>query len=448
MQGEARYSFNVSTTAEVIKLVSGHGFKGAVDYVVSDSDGLNQSIGVEITLSAPAKDEEIETPSDVSLRWLPLKDRLNRKHPEAYVCSIPTHENEIKGIVLSVSRLSTSVTSSLAKPIFTFQRGPPDHHHRDHHNRYYPPFYLPLLRPYDDVTPYVTAKVLVTIPRGHIELGSFSSVFVGLTQNINGAFDEVVFKRLFICGATSGLPNIEVGHASINAGASPINGSFIVKDYLELITTKAPIDVDVTLLSNATARYPTRLSLLNFNGSIDADVKLVVYSSTADAKSNGSFAINALTTRAPVDVNITSLPSNAFLGLRAANRLAPVTASVPPSYEGGLVLVTTKGDSVVKVNKDTPDPEDKGRKRELNVRYIGGRIVAGSVKWVKSEKGAVAVEAKASKNNDDDALDERKKHGPSEEGRDDSWEDPEDMILDRSKIDLVSTNANVVLDLN
>src|SRR5258708_2886695 len=56
----------------------------------------------------------------------------------------------------------------------------------------------------------VNAKVVVTIPRGHLKLGSFSSVFPGLVQNINGGFDNVVFKRLFVFGATSRLHNVIV----------------------------------------------------------------------------------------------------------------------------------------------------------------------------------------------------------------------------------------------
>ena len=104
----ATYSFKVSTATEVIKLMSGGGFEGVVDYVVSDSEGL-ESIGVEVTLSAPAvKDDEVETTSG-PLWWLPKK--WHHKHPKAYVCSILTPEDEVKGVVLSVSSSFSSFIS-------------------------------------------------------------------------------------------------------------------------------------------------------------------------------------------------------------------------------------------------------------------------------------------------------------------------------------------------
>ncbi len=98
----ATYSFKVSTAAEVIKLVSGGGFQGAVDYVVSDSKSL-ESIGVEVTLSAPAVKDVVETTSGPHW-WLPKK-KWHHKHPKAYVCSIHTPEDEVKGVVLSVSSI-------------------------------------------------------------------------------------------------------------------------------------------------------------------------------------------------------------------------------------------------------------------------------------------------------------------------------------------------------
>src|SRR5260221_10677375 len=60
-----------------------------------------KSIGVDVTLSAPAvKDDEVETTSG-PFWWLPKK--WHHKHPKAYVCSILTPEDEAKGVVLSVS---------------------------------------------------------------------------------------------------------------------------------------------------------------------------------------------------------------------------------------------------------------------------------------------------------------------------------------------------------
>jgi hypothetical protein len=215
-----------------------------------------------------------------------------------------------------------------------------------------------------------------------------------------------------------------------------------VKDHLELVTTNASIDVDVTLLSNATARKPTRLSLLNLNGTINADVKLVVVDSAPDAKFNGSFAISAITKGAPVDLKVTSLPSNAFLSLRAANRFAPVVASVPPSYEGKFLLITPGGESLVKFNEETPDPEGEGRTRDLNIREISGRVILGNVKWVESKKDAVTVEARASEEfdeNDFTCLEDGCDDYPAEETVD---------MVGGSRIELVSAKTNVLLDLN
>ena len=88
----------------------------------------------------------------------------------------------------------------------------------------------------------------------------------------------------------------EADHASISAGTHPIKGSFLMKDYLHIATAKAPIKVDVTLLSDTMAHWPI-LFLENFNGSIHTDVKLLVvgFNSTVKAKPNGYLEILALT---------------------------------------------------------------------------------------------------------------------------------------------------------
>src|SRR5258708_5256173 len=294
----------------------------------------------------------------------------------------------------------------------------------------------------------VNAKVVVTIPRGHLKLRSFASEFPGLVQNINGAFDNVVFKRLFVVGATSSLHNVKADHASIRAETHPVKGSFLVKDYLEISTAEAPIEVDVTLLSNTMARGPI-LSLGNFNGSIHTDVKLLAVgvNSTAKAKPNGFFDIWARTAYAPLDVNVISLPTDACLRLSADNQFAPIFASVPPSYEGKFALINTEGQSVVKIDKDSRDPEDEGRKRKFKSRSITGGIVFGSVEWVESKKDAVTVGAKVGEEVGiavgelDGKKDKGYNDGPivfSEEAGD-SCIPLETEYLVGSKIDLVST---------
>ncbi len=227
-----------------------------------------------------------------------------------------------------------------------------------------------------------------------------------------------------------------------------------MKDHLDIVTAKAPIEVDVTLLSNTTARRPTRLSLVNFNGSIHADVKLVAVDvdSIAKAKSNGFFAIHAITMNAPVDVKVISLPTDARLNLRAGNRFAPIFASVPPSYEGKFALITTKGQSIVKIDKDSQDPEDGGRKRQFNVRSITGGIVVGNVEWVESKKDAVTVEAKVGEEIESDWMEGKGCHDEcnalAEEACDCLFGSEEVGARARSKIDLVSTDTDVELNLN
>ncbi len=249
----------------------------------------------------------------------------------------------------------------------------------------------------------------------------------------------------------------EADHASISAGTHPIKGSFLMKDYLHIATAKAPIKVDVTLLSDTMAHWPI-LFLENFNGSIHTDVKLLVvgFNSTVKAKPNGYLEILALTQHAPVDVNVISLPTDARLRLRAENQFAPIFASVPPSYEGKFALINTEGQSVVKIDKDSRDPEDEGRKRKFKSRSITGGIVFGSVEWVESKKDAVTVDAKVGEEVGiavgelDGKKDKGYHDGPivfSEEACDCGIPlEIEDLV--GSKIDLVSTDTDVELKLN
>ncbi|KAF8325901.1 uncharacterized protein EI90DRAFT_3072195, partial [Cantharellus anzutake] len=386
--GETTYHLNVSTAAEVIKLVSGDGFKGTVDYVIADKD-LGDTIGVKIALSAPAKLEEPDTDSAVHSWWKRPKHKNHKiKGPKAYVCTIPTPEGNVKGVVLS----------------------PPHHGRHGHHGHRPwrplppdPPEYIspllpdagPLLHPEDlrevyetgwvdgkhprrrcHPTAPVTAKIVVTLPRSHLELASFSSVFPHFTQHINGAFDDVVFGKLFVVGATSGLSRVKADVASIIAGGNPINGTYVVKDRLELVTAEAPITVNVTLLSNVTAHKHTRLDIVNRNGSVDADVQLVAVGPSKD-RVNGSFSINTFTSHHPARVNAASFPLGGYLRFDVVNRYGVIVAAVPPSYEGRFGVVNRGGTSVVKSDKDAKDPSGEGRKRVIFVRNIVGGIING-----------------------------------------------------------------------
>ncbi|KAF8325904.1 uncharacterized protein EI90DRAFT_3128442 [Cantharellus anzutake] len=460
--GETTYHLNVSTTAEIIKLLSGGGFKGTVDYVIADKD-MGDTIGVKIALSAPAKIEE-STDSTVHSWWKRLK--LKIIGPKAYVCTIPTPEGNVKGVVLSRKRPRFGHRPWRPLPSYagmSFPLSPP--------SRYPPPpLYPEDLREVYEVTSWVdgkhphrhptapvTAKIVVTLPRSHLELASFSSVFPHFSQHINGAFDDVVFGKLFVVGVTSGLPRVKADMASIVAGGNPINGTYVVKDQLMLATEEAPIVVNVTLLSNATVYKHTRLDIENRNGSVDAEVRLVAVEPSKDSV-NGSFGINTFNSHRPVRVNVTSFPLGGYLRFDVVNRYGEIVAAVPPSYEGRFGLVSRGGTSIAKSDKDTKDPSGKGRKRMMFVKNIVGSIINGFVGWADGPEDGVTIgkvdaeELEVCGEGEKGCrvtrpLPRREGGGEYFDGSDPPTDDESPMFTE-SRIGLVSTKGIVLLDLN
>ncbi|KAF8325902.1 uncharacterized protein EI90DRAFT_3128440 [Cantharellus anzutake] len=472
MPGETTYHLNVSAAAEVIKLVSGGGFKGTVDYVIADKD-LGDTIGVKIALSAPAKIEEPETDLAVHSWWKRLKHKKHKiKGPKAYVCTIPTPEGNVKGVVLSrkpphhghhghrpwrslpPDPLEEFLSPSLPDAGMSIPPPPSSEHCLP------PPLYPGDLREVwvDGKHPHrrchptapVTAKIVVTLPRGHLELASFSSVFPHFAQHINGAFDDAVFGKLFVVGATSGLPRrVKADVASIIAEGNPINGTYVVKDRLELVTAGAPITVNVTLLSDATAYKHTRLNIANRNGSVDAEVQLVAVGPSKDTV-NGLFSINTFTSHRLAKVNVTSFPLGGYLAFDVVNRYGEIVVTVPPSYEGRFGLVNRGGTSIAKSDKDTKDPSGKGRNRVILVRNIVGGIVDGFIGWADDPEDGVTI-GKVD-------AEEFEVSGEGEQGWDEYFAEfvppiysdhiYRDPMFTDSRIDLVSTKGIVLLDLN
>ncbi|KAF8325903.1 uncharacterized protein EI90DRAFT_2033576 [Cantharellus anzutake] len=461
--GETTYHLNVSTAAEIIKLLSGGGFKGTVDYVIADKD-IGDTIGVKIALSAPAKIEE-STDSTVHSWWKRLKhQKLKIIGPKAYVCTIPTPEGNVKGVVLSRPRFGHHPWRPL--PSYAGMPIPPSL--LSHSERYLPPpLYPEDLREVYEVTGWVdgkhphchpmapvTAKIVVTLPRSHLKLASFSSVFPHFSQHINGAFDDVVFGKLFVVGVTSGLPRVKADVASIVAGGNPINGTYVVKDRLMLATEEAPIAVNVTLLSNATVHKHTRLDIENRNGSVDAEVRLVAVEPSKDSV-NGSFGINTFTSHRPLRVNVTSFPLGGYLRFDVVNRQGEIVAAVPPSYEGRFGLVSRGGASIAKSDKDTKDPSGKGRKRVMFVRHVVGGIINGFVGWADDPEDGITIgkvdaeELEVCGEGEKGCRVTRPLPGGDEyfDGFDPPIDDEGPMFTE-SRIDIVSTEEVVLIDLN
>ena len=83
-----------------------------------------------------------------------------------------------------------------------------------------------------------------------------------------------------------------------------------------------------------------------------------------------------------MDIKFPAAPPDSILKFAGKTSNAGVSVSLNPAYEGSLLLQT----SLIfkpRINQDSSvvDPSGRNRKRLLNIKNIGRRVVSGEVFW-------------------------------------------------------------------
>ncbi|ETW74815.1 hypothetical protein HETIRDRAFT_482614 [Heterobasidion irregulare TC 32-1] len=181
---------------------------------------------------------------------------------------------------------------------------------------------------------------------------------------------------------TSNFPidvqSIDAYRAKISTENAAIRGSFNVSTSLELATSNAPIEADVSLY-NSQSNHATSLRLATRNGPIKAALRLYTDSLRS------SFKVDATTSNSPLTITNNVSPPDSILRLSAETSNSPAHVLLASAYEGTFSVGTSLFSPVVDRNTRKEDPSGRGRERSVNVRNVRGGVVEGAVSWEPSE---------------------------------------------------------------
>ncbi|EMD33012.1 hypothetical protein CERSUDRAFT_99022 [Gelatoporia subvermispora B] len=168
-------------------------------------------------------------------------------------------------------------------------------------------------------------------------------------------------------------------HASISTYDAWISGSFETSSSLKIEGHGSTINANVTML-NDNSGVPTELHLLDASESIEATVNLT---STSPSRSGGAFKVNAATSgNKALNVTFPSAPLDVDLHVDARTWGAPITVSVPNTFEGTWSTRSSPdADLITDTNTVQPDPAGRGRTRNGLNRGVSPGVNEGTIYW-------------------------------------------------------------------
>jgi len=200
---------------------------------------------------------------------------------------------------------------------------------------------------------------------------------------------NILYKTLSVRSAN--LPifaeslNVEAGQ--VKTSNNIIKGNFSVTDTLEIITSNAPIKVNVSMLN--TEEGQTNLVVKTSNAPLTSNLTLLSEST------GGKFIVDTHTSNSPLEVLFNDAPVDSVLHFSGKTSNSPAFAKLHPTYEGSFHVQSSIFRPRVDVTPDVKDP--KGKKRERKVQFSSvGKEVAGTVRWAgddeSREEGSVELQ--------------------------------------------------------
>ncbi|KAH9922583.1 hypothetical protein B0H21DRAFT_765961 [Amylocystis lapponica] len=196
----------------------------------------------------------------------------------------------------------------------------------------------------------------------------------------NVAFDRIHLKS---SNAKISAGSLEASSLSVQTSNGAIEGVYHSSSRLELITSNAHITAS-TYLYHSTHRYnATSLVMRTSNARLFAPIFL---STTAASHTGGLFDIGARTSNGALDVDVSAIPPDARVQLRAETSNARAGVTLVRAFEGAFELHTSNAAPDVQYTSGAPDPAGRGRTRHVTFGRAKA-VVRGSVRWGDEEGG-------------------------------------------------------------
>ncbi|KAG6828516.1 hypothetical protein H0H92_007733 [Tricholoma furcatifolium] len=198
-------------------------------------------------------------------------------------------------------------------------------------------------------------------------------LFVHDVDDLNGSvhFESIDLKT---ANVPISVKSLEAEKATVATANGAIVGEFHASSSLKLVTSNAPIDVQVTLFNDNEGSI-TDLDMTTANAAIKGSLSL-----EAPDDIGGNFKINAKTANAPLTLLFIDAPVDSVLNLDAFTAIAPAVVTLHHTYEGAFSATTSLRRPLIVVNRDVEDPAGKGRQRKVE-QSVRGATVSGTVRW-------------------------------------------------------------------
>ena len=204
----------------------------------------------------------------------------------------------------------------------------------------------------------------------------------------------------------------------------PILGTYNVTKSMVMTTSNARIDISVNTFNND-ATHPTSVTATTSNGYVNPgywgvffflnsfyrriDVKAGLYytgepvldlPSSIDnlpEKSNGTFALNFITSNAGIAVGFMEAPIGNALSLSTTTSNAGVHLDLHPTYEGKVTAIFgSNGGLKIDAKEPKPtDPTGRGRERIVEINRVLAGIATGTIAWGTNSqtRGEIAMKS-------------------------------------------------------
>ncbi|KAL1691873.1 hypothetical protein GGG16DRAFT_90904 [Schizophyllum commune] len=232
--------------------------------------------------------------------------------------------------------------------------------------------------------PEIFLDIKLSLPAGYVsKIAGLQTVLPNYSQYIADLGKGARFQHVAL-NSTLGPVHAETLVADtliVGTSNAPITGVFNATKDLGLITSNAPIDVELGLTHADRSSEGTSAVLYSSNGYITARCHLLNPSSSKEPL----YSVLATTTNKYVNLFHPTSPLDAILSAHAVTSNGPAQVSVNPAFEGDFMLHTSNSRAVVD-ESGAEDPTGRERERTVWVDHAkGGRALdsesAGTVTW-------------------------------------------------------------------
>ncbi|KAL1746666.1 hypothetical protein HDZ31DRAFT_33694 [Schizophyllum fasciatum] len=222
--------------------------------------------------------------------------------------------------------------------------------------------------------PEVFVDVKLALPAGYAsKLAGFQTILPKYSQYVADMGEGVRFQHISLNSTLGSIHAETLVSDTLIVGTTnaPITGVYNTTSDVRLVTSNAPIDVELGLTYPDRASGATSAVLQSSNDYVAARTHL------RSAHKSPRYSVAAASTNQHIELSFPTSPLDALLDATAHTSNAPAQIAVHPAWEGDFALRTSNARAVVD-EAGVRDPTGRGRERTVWLdKAAGGRFLEG-----------------------------------------------------------------------